>query len=72
MSADDTNSEGLEAEASAAAMRVTQQVLSDLRTAVWDGTGYTLEELPEDWLETVVWRDVGMTAAELMAFMGED
>lgn len=72
MGVGDTNSEGLEAEANAAAVHVAQQTLSDLRTAVWDGTGYTLEELPDDWLKTVVWRDVGMTAAQLMAFMGED
>lgn len=44
-------------------------IVDELRDAVWDGTGLTLEELPDDWQETVRWRDTGMTLEEFEEFL---
>ncbi len=46
--------------------------LAEIRNCVWDGTGLTLAEFAEEGLENVIWRDVGMTLPELIAFLEEE
>jgi hypothetical protein len=62
----------LEEELNKAGLGAARSFLVELRTFVWDGTGLTLEELPEDWYDSVVWRDTGMTFSELIEFLREE
>jgi hypothetical protein len=52
--------------------RVARDQLFEIRNAVWDGTGLTLEEIAREGPENVVWRDLGMTIPELLEFLSEE
>ncbi len=62
----------MEDELNQISLKVGRDLLVDLRTTVWDGAGLTLEEVAEQGLDNVIWRDMGMTLPELIEFMGDE
>lgn len=63
-----SDEEHFEREVNEIALRVARALLWDLKSV----TGFTFDELPDDWLETVRWRDTGMTFEKLEEFLLAD